>query len=216
VCERHYVFNAESSSKFSAADHCPAYRVPQDIANAVSQKQRRDEAQTAELISRGTPAAPAAMGVDGAMNPTFLAAVKSHGGPGAVIKTAYGTIPAHVNPPEEAPTGSFMSLASSESRPAPAPGSSVQVASAGGSSGISGFFGNLFGAKEEPKPAQPAPAVGAPKSKPAAAPRSQRRSATHLVDAVCVRDGQPEPAHRRGPDHAVRRFREPLRRLALA
>jgi len=171
VCERHYVFNAESSSKFSAADHCPAYRVPQDIANAVSQKQRRDEAQTAELISRGTPAAPAAMGVDGAMNPTFLAAVKSHGGPGAVIKTAYGTIPAHVNPPEEAPTGSFMSLASADSRPAPAPNSSVQVASAGGSSGIGGFFGNLFGAKEEPKPAQPAPSVGTPKSKPAAAPK---------------------------------------------
>jgi murein L,D-transpeptidase YafK len=172
VCEKHYVFNAESSSKFSAADHCPAYRVPQDIANAVSQKQRRDEAQTAELISRGTPAAPAAMGVDGAMNPTFLAAVKSHGGPGAVIKTAYGTIPAHVNPPEETPTtGSFMSLASAESRPAPAPSSPVQVASAGGSSGISGFFGNLFGSKEEPKPAQPAPVAGTPKSKPAAAPK---------------------------------------------
>jgi murein L,D-transpeptidase YafK len=174
VCERHYVFNADSSSKFSPADHCPAYRVPQDIANAVSQKQRRDEAQTAELISRGTPAAPAAMGVDGAMNPTFLAAVKSHGGPGAVIKTAYGTIPAHVNPPAEtpeAPTGSFLSLASAESKPAPAPSSPVQVASAGGSSGISGFFGNLFGSKEEPKPAQPAPAAAAPKSKPAAAPK---------------------------------------------
>jgi murein L,D-transpeptidase YafK len=171
VCEKHYVFNAESSSKFSAADHCPAYRVPEDIANAVREKQRRDDIQTAELINRGTPAAPAAMGVDGAMNPAFLAAVKSHGGPGAVIKTAYGTIPAHVNPPEETPTGSFMSLASSESRPAPAPSSSVQVASAGGSSGIGGFFGNLFGSKEEPKPAQPAPAVGAPKSKPAAAPK---------------------------------------------
>jgi len=64
-----------------------------------------------------------------------------------------------------------MSLASAESRPAPAPNSSVQAASAGGSSGIGGFFGNLFGAREEPKPAQPAPAVGTPKSKPAAAPK---------------------------------------------
>jgi murein L,D-transpeptidase YafK len=183
VCERHYVFNAEASSKFSAADHCPAYRVPQDIANAVSQKQRRDEAQTAELISRGTPAAPAAMGVDGAMNPAFLAAVKSHGGPGAVIKTAYGTIPAHVNPPEasETPTGSFMSLASAESRPAPAPSSPVQVASAGSSGGIGGFFGNLFGSKEEPKPAQPAPAVGTPKSKPAAAPKPTQTASVNTA-----------------------------------
>jgi hypothetical protein len=34
------------------------------------------------------------------MNPTFLTAVRSHRDPGAVIRTASGTIPAHVNPPE--------------------------------------------------------------------------------------------------------------------
>ena len=34
------------------------------------------------------------------MNPTFLAAVKSHGGPGAVIHPASGTVPAYVNPPD--------------------------------------------------------------------------------------------------------------------
>ena len=33
VCDRHYVFDAESNSKFSAADHCPAYRVPEQIAS---------------------------------------------------------------------------------------------------------------------------------------------------------------------------------------
>jgi murein L,D-transpeptidase YafK len=185
VCERHYVFNAEASAKFSAADKCPAYRVPEDIMSAVREKQRRDDAQTAELINRGTPAAPAAMGVDGGMNPTFLAAVKSHGGPGATIKTALGTIPAHVNPPAEtppeSPTGSFMSLASSDSRPAPAPRSSAQVssaqvsstqvASAGSSGGIGGFFGNLFGSKSDDQGAAaspPTPAAGTPKSKPTA------------------------------------------------
>jgi murein L,D-transpeptidase YafK len=182
VCERHYVFNAESSSKFSAADKCPAYRVPEDIANAVRNKQARDDAAIADLISRGTPAAPVAMGVDGGMNPTFLAAVKSHGGPGAVIRTASGTIPAHVNPPAEAPDttgsfGSFMSLASSDSKPAAAPArsssSSVQVASASSSGGIGSFFGNLFGSKEEDKAdAKAAPTAGAPKSKPAAAPKA--------------------------------------------
>jgi hypothetical protein len=178
VCEKHYVFNAESSSKFSAADKCPAYKVREDIMTLVRDKQRRDETQTAELISRGTPAAPIRMGVDGGMNPTFLSAVKSHGGPGAEIKTAAGTIPPHVNPPEaapETPTGSFMSLASAESKPAPAPAprSTVQVASAGGSSGIGGFFGNLFGSKSEDQAAaeKAAPST-ASKSKPAAAAKA--------------------------------------------
>ena len=145
VCERHYVFDAESSGKFSASDRCPAYRVPEEIASVVRDKQRRDDIQTAELISRGTPAAPVRMGVDGGMNPTFLAAVKSHGGPGAPIRTALGTIPAHVNPPAEtsADTGSagMMSLASAESKPVSGP-RSVQVASAapGSSGGIGGLL----------------------------------------------------------------------------
>jgi murein L,D-transpeptidase YafK len=172
VCEKRYVFDAEASGKFSPADQCPAYRVPEEIASAVRDKQRRDEVQTAELINRGTPAAPVRMGVDGGMNPTFLAAVKSHGGPGAPIKTALGTIPAHVNPPaESAPdtfSGSMMSLASSESRPAPAPRSSVQVASAGSSGGIGSFFGSLFGSNAEEQPAAPTKSsdASAAKAKP--------------------------------------------------
>ena len=148
VCEKRYVFDAESSSKFSAADRCPAYKVPDDIVAAVRDKQRRDDIQTAELVNRGTPAAPIRMGVDGGMNPTFLAAVKSHGGPGATIRTAIGTIPPHVNPPAESPSSdsfmSTMSLASAESKPAPGPRSSVQVASAGSSGG---FLSNLFGSR---------------------------------------------------------------------
>src|SRR5712691_3485476 len=182
VCEKRYVFDGESLSKFSAADRCPAYKVPADIVAAVRDKQRRDDVQTVELINRGTPAAPASMNVDGGMNPTFLSAVKSHGGPGATIRTASGTIPPHVNPPAETPEtttgsfpGSFMSLASAESKPAPAPApasgprSSVQVASAApaSSGGIGGFFGNLFGSKGEDQSASPQPApVSAPKSKP--------------------------------------------------
>jgi murein L,D-transpeptidase YafK len=174
VCERHYVFDAEASAKFSASDRCPAYRVPEEIASAVREKQRRDDVQTAEWINRGTPAAPVRMGVDGGMNPTFLAAVKSHGGPGAPIKTALGTIPAHVNPPAETSAEtpslpSIMSLASAESRPAPAPAprSSVQVASAapGSSGGIGGFFGSLFGSKNDD---QATAASAKPDEKPAA------------------------------------------------
>jgi hypothetical protein len=184
VCEKHYVFDAESSGKFSPSDRCPAYKVPEDIAAAVRNKQARDDAQIAELINRGTPTAPAKMAVDGGMNPTFLSAVKMHGGPGATIHTASGTIPPHVNPPAESsdsPTGSFpgsfLSLASAESKPAPAPAtapraSSVQVASAAptGSSGIGSFFSNLFSKGEDQaatqKPAKPAPGAVRPKSEP--------------------------------------------------
>jgi murein L,D-transpeptidase YafK len=177
VCEKRYVFDAESSSKFSAADRCPAYKVPDDLVAAVRDKQRRDDTQTAELINRGTPAAPVKMGVDGGMNPTFLAAVKSHGGPGATIRTAIGTIPPHVNPPAETPSSdSFfgtMSLASAESKPAPAPRSSVQVASAGSSGG---FFSNLFGSKSEDQSAA-APAEPA-KTKSAAAPAKPAHTTT--------------------------------------
>jgi murein L,D-transpeptidase YafK len=170
VCERRYVFDAEGSGKFSAADRCPAYRVPEEIASAVRDKHRRDEAQTAELISRGTPASPVRMGVDGGMNPTFLAAVKQHGGPGATIRTAAGTIPAHVNPPAEPAretTGSTFALASTNSRPAAAP-QTVQVASAAPTGGIGSFFSNLFGSKDE----EPKPTADASKAKSAAAAKA--------------------------------------------
>jgi hypothetical protein len=137
----------------------------------VKAKQRKDDLQIAELISRGTPAAPVTRGVDGGMNATFLSAARAH--PGATIRTASGTIPSHVNPPAEASadgsTGSTMSLASSDSRPA-----SVQMASASsGPSGLAGLFSSWFGSKQEAQKAEthaqtPADATAA-KAKPAAA-----------------------------------------------
>jgi hypothetical protein len=129
VCEKRYVFDAETNGGFSPADRCPDYKVPEDIAAAVRDKQRRDDILTAELVSRRTPTVPITTGIDGGVNPTFLAAVKSHGGPGAAIRTAAGTIPAHLNPPgepAETTNGSLAGLASTAS----APTARVQVASA--------------------------------------------------------------------------------------
>ena len=82
------------------------------------------------------------------MNPIFLAAVRSRGGPGAPIRTAAGTIPAHVSPPAEpaeTTTGSLVGLASTEARPVP----QVQVASADSSGGIGSLVVSLFGSKSE-------------------------------------------------------------------
>jgi hypothetical protein len=137
------------------------------------------------------------MGVDGGMNPTFLSAVKSHGGPGAPIRTAAGTIPAHVNPPAESrdTTAGTMSLASWESRPA-----QVQVASAAPSSGVGGFFGNLFGSKPsaDARPAQQT--VVSPQAKPqpapAAAKPSQSTAAQTTADSKTakVATAKPQPS----------------------
>jgi murein L,D-transpeptidase YafK len=190
VCEKHYVFNAEARSKFVATEKCPAYRVPQAIAAAVHDKQRRDDTQMAELISRGTPASPARTGVDGGMNRTFLSALRSRG-PGATIHTDSGTIPPHVNPPAEGrdgTTGSTFSLASTDQ---------VQVASAG-SGGFGNFFSNLFGPKRETqsqssdsRTAQ-APQAKSQPAKPAAT--TAAKSDTQPADSKKVAMAKPQPA----------------------
>ena len=163
VCDKHYVFDAAapngpaSALKFSPVAKCPAYEVPQEIATPVRDKQRRDEEQVATLISRGTATVPVRTGTDGGMNPVFMAAVVANGGTETRIeaRSLPGSIPANIRPPGPAnpasspaggpvsspvmgeTTGSTMSLASTESRPAPAPRSSTQTGSAG-------LFGGLF------------------------------------------------------------------------
>ena len=148
VCEMQYVFDAQSAAgKFNPVDRCPAYKVPQQIASAVHDKQYRDEIETTELISRGVPAAPAENGGDGGMNPIFLSALRSHGGPGTAIRTASGTIPAHVQPPADP-----LSQGTSPNVfviPSPEPKTvQVRVASAV-PSGIAAFFGQLFGSEPD-------------------------------------------------------------------
>jgi murein L,D-transpeptidase YafK len=99
ICEKRYIFDADAMDSFSPADPCPAYNVPEYIANAVGEKQRREDIETTELIIRGVATVPATTGGDGGMNPIFLAS-KSPDGPGQEIQTASGIIPADINPPD--------------------------------------------------------------------------------------------------------------------
>jgi murein L,D-transpeptidase YafK len=186
VCEKRYVFDAESVAQFSPTERCPSYNVAEDIAAAVRDKQRRDDSQTAELISRGIPPVAVTMGVDGGMNPIFLAAVKSRG-LGTTIRTSWGTIPAHVNPPAEpveAATASFLSFASTTTTPR----LSVQVAS----SGTSGFLANLLeSTSADQVPVAPMEA-SAPKTKPAISKPAY--PAVMAADTVRPKS-EPQPGH---------------------
>jgi hypothetical protein len=63
--------------------------VPQEIASAVYNKERRDEALFARLVIRAVPTIATTNGGQGGMNATFLAAVRENGGPGSDIHTAW-------------------------------------------------------------------------------------------------------------------------------
>jgi murein L,D-transpeptidase YafK len=96
VCEGRYVFDAEPvsgspgnetgaigpASAFAAATTpaefafnptgwCPPYRIQNEIATAVAEKNRRDEIDTSELVSHGTVTVPDRTGRDGGTHPVF-------------------------------------------------------------------------------------------------------------------------------------------------
>jgi murein L,D-transpeptidase YafK len=115
VCERRYVFNAEQPAnasrplRFQPNGRCPSYQVDQEVAQAVRDKQRKDEIQVAQSVSRGVRLAPVHTGVDGGMHPIFASNLPN--GQTAHVNTeasyslasylpAPGTVPEHVNPPK--------------------------------------------------------------------------------------------------------------------
>lgn len=115
VCEKRYVFNAEQPAnasrplRFQPDGKCPSYQIDPEVAQAVRDKQRKDETQIAQLVSRGVRLAPSRTGVDGGMHPIFASNLPN--GQTAHVDTdanyslasylpAPGTIPEHVNPPK--------------------------------------------------------------------------------------------------------------------
>ncbi len=162
-CEKKYVFdatkapNATREPVFDASAKCPAYVIPDEVADAVREKQQADATETAKLISRGTPMARINTGIDGGMNKVFAARVPegntglSEGGDGQslsllALSRAPGTIPSHVNPPR-APSDNLLlgapeqpKLVAAPAAPAPAP---TRVANAAPNAQNDGFFSSL-------------------------------------------------------------------------
>jgi murein L,D-transpeptidase YafK len=227
VCEQRYVFNAEKDPNatrplnFSPAGKCPAYQVSDDIAQAVAEKQRKDEFETAELISRGTPSVVARRGIDGGMHPLF-AAKTPNGSTGLsenknYSMAAYAAVPAvppTVNPPASVdgvvtPTtaapastgGDFMSTSAPAQAAAPAPKpqtapANVRVATAS-SSESGGFFSNIakrigFGGSDS----TPTASARAPAAQPSKQARTSQPPVRHAAPKppAPVRAAESKPA----------------------
>jgi hypothetical protein len=166
-CEKKYVFdavkppNATRDLVFEASAKCPAYVVPDEVANAVRERQEQEQAEVAKLIERGTPVAKLKTGVDGGMNQVFAARVPggntglSEGGEGqglalAGFTPAPGTIPSTVNPPRDPGADeAAASPATAWTAPAPPAPSRVAASTPSSSSASSsstqsgGFFADL-------------------------------------------------------------------------
>jgi murein L,D-transpeptidase YafK len=219
-CEKKYVFDAakppdaKRDPVFDASAKCPAYVIPDEVADAVREKQQEDQAETAKLISRGTPVARANPGIDGGMNKVFAAKIPdgstglSEGGEGQglsllALSRAPGTIPSTVNPPRGPVTSPQEPLMASMA-PAPA----TRVASAAPNAQSDGFFSNLArkvgfgGAADTTASAQSIPAkpkvIEAKRNEPApktvaAAPKAPetKQAAAHLPLKPSLPDAPP-------------------------
>jgi murein L,D-transpeptidase YafK len=143
-CEKKYVFDAvkppdaKRDPAFEASAKCPAYVIPDEVAEAVREKQDADHVETAKLIERGTPVARINTGIDGGMHRVFAAKLPggntglSEGGTGLALLTldkAPGTIPPGVNPPR-GPVTSPEDPWTASVAPATPPASGTRVASA--------------------------------------------------------------------------------------
>jgi murein L,D-transpeptidase YafK len=208
VCERRYVFDAEAPNgastqlRFDPAGRCPAYEVNREFAEAVTEKHKADEIQFAQLVNRNTPTVPVRTGRDGGMHETFLAklaprpvrdpdgSVRYDVDPAAAAKLgSYVVPPRDPDPPPTATasvttprSGSAMSLASTESKPA----AQARAAAPQSDGALSRFarWAGLGGNEAKPEPAKPA-AAPAPKPAPrlaaaaAIAPKPKPQPALH-------------------------------------
>jgi hypothetical protein len=193
--------NATRDLVFDASAKCPAYVIPEEVANAVREKQATDLTETARLIAKGTPVARANTGIDGGMHRVFAARVPeastglSEPGDGSLslMARAPGTVPSHVNPPRapaESRTPSENLLTGTPEQPklvaAPAPATApapTRVANAAPTAQNDGFFSNLarkvgLGGAADATASTPPSKPKAPETKRSEPPRPEAPKAT--------------------------------------
>ena len=209
-CEKKYVFdaakppNATRDLVFDASAKCPAYVIPDEVANAVREKQATDLAETARLIAKGTPVARTNTGIDGGMHRVFAARVPeastglSEPGDGSslsLMARAPGTVPSHVNPPK-APSDNLLMGAPEPPKlaaapaPATAPAAApTRVANAAPTAQNDGFFSNL--ARKVGIGGAADATASTPPSKPKAA--EAKRSEPPRPEAAAPKTTAPKP-----------------------
>src|SRR5215813_3732320 len=146
VCDRHYVFDAaapDNSTRplsFNAKAACPAYQLDKNLADAVNDHQRQEQRKMAEYISSGVSTVASRAGVDGGMNPVFVAKLSpqnSFDNNGrfqlASATSTPGALPRVANAPGSLPRASTVvppaaSAEAAEEPAAAASSSSTQVA----------------------------------------------------------------------------------------
>ena len=191
VCERHYVFDAQppgDSTKplvFDPSGRCPAFAVPREIAAPALEKQRNDDAQTAQLTRFNVPVAPVKTGTDGGTNRVFQAqlekstrTVDSQGHLHVVLASSGDTA-------DKSPTiatqlfGGLFGTKPPAQPPQPAQPTQVAAAETG-SQERGGFFGNLFSSKgESPAQANATGSVRGSESASATAAQQKAKPAAH-------------------------------------
>jgi len=123
VCDRRYVFDAAAPDdsgralSFNPKGACPAYQLDKTVADAVLDHRRQEQYKMAEYIARGVATAPSRAGIDGGMNPVFVAKLSPQSGfdnsgryqvasvsPGALqrVENAPGALPRDTTPPATA------------------------------------------------------------------------------------------------------------------
>ena len=203
VCEKRYVFDAETNGRFDPRAKCPVFQVPAEIASAVAEKKQRDEREFAALVARGTPTVAIRTGADGGMNEVFLAKLRSqdkfdqNGRIFSLASTQH--VPAmgnNVNPPK------ISNDADTTTASVAQPAASTRVASADSGSSPS-MFGSLFntsgavtkwfGLRDDADAKVQAPPAPAPA--PKARPVAPAKTAAVHNSAGAIRPAQPAPPH---------------------
>jgi murein L,D-transpeptidase YafK len=220
-CEKKYVFDAVKAPDakrepvFEASSKCPAYVIPDEVAQAVHEKQEADQAEFDKLVAKGTPVARLNSGIDGGMNRVFAASVPngntglSDAGSGTSLfsrpERAPGTIPLdHVNPPHGPVTSPEEPLVASSTA------SSTRVAAAAAPAAESGesesFFSSfarkvgLSSASTEttaatpPQPAAPAKPKVADAKRKAAKETKQASAKPAATETAAAANPAPAPA----------------------